>query len=67
MAELRARQPHWFDTGASAFSADDLVAVGKSLLSKSVGELEHAGSLYLLNAHTNSSLLDFVVNSFDIR
>lgn len=32
-----------------------------------VGEVEHAGSLFLLNAQSNTSMLDFVVNSFDIK
>lgn len=118
----------WLEQGASAFSADDLVAVGKALCGKSVGEVEHgergrllvargeyfgamafafaalhrccptrleydrsgrnagrkhvfvdqglrpplllasaAGSLFLLNAQSNTSMLDFVNNCFDIK
>ena len=40
-AELKARNAHWLDTGAAAFSAEDLLAVGRSLTGKTVGELEH--------------------------
>lgn len=67
MGELSAQKPHWLEQGASAFSADDLVAVGKALCGKSVGEVEHAGSLFLLNAQSNTSMLDFVNNCFDIK
>ncbi|PRW56306.1 DNA repair XRCC3-like protein [Chlorella sorokiniana] len=67
MGELSAQKPHWLEQGAAVFSADDLVAAGKALSGKSVGELEHAGSLFLLNAQSNTSMLDFVNNSFDIK
>ena len=37
----------WLEQGASAFTADDLVAAGKALFGKSVGELEHGEALQL--------------------
>lgn len=49
------------------FTADDLVAAGKALCGRSVGEVEHTGALFLLNAQSNSSMLDFVNNCFDIK
>ncbi|PSC72908.1 DNA repair XRCC3-like protein [Micractinium conductrix] len=64
---LNAKKPHWLESGAAAFTADELVAVGKELAGKSVGELDHSGSLFLLNAQTTTSMLDFVQNSFDIK
>lgn len=108
MGELTARAPHWLEKGAAAFTAEDLVAVGRAVESKSVGELEHGerrrrggqgcarqlcaqlsagsglaadcwreahapclptaapppagGALFLLNAQSNTSMLDFVNN-----
>lgn len=127
MAELSARAPHWLEKGAAAFSGEDLVAVGKAVEGRSVGDLEHGewrvvrellhltpctsllaacgqtcgsrlgteqgargprarplaplpagpgappdprpagGALFLLNAQSNTSMLDFVLNSFDIK
>jgi hypothetical protein len=41
VSELNAKKPHWMDEGAGAFTADDLLAVGRALTGKAVGELEH--------------------------
>lgn len=41
VTELNVKAPHWMDRGAGAFSAGDLLAVGKALTGKTVGELEH--------------------------
>lgn len=48
MVGVNAKAPHWLEQGASAFSADDLVAVGKELCGKSVGDLEHGEGLVTL-------------------
>ncbi|KAL4425007.1 hypothetical protein ABPG77_002892 [Micractinium sp. CCAP 211/92] len=64
---LNARKAHWLEAGASSFTAEELVGVGKELAGKLVGELDHTGALYLLSAATNTSMLDFVVNCFEIR
>ena len=38
------------ETGAASFSADDLLAVGKALAGKSVGDLEHGAARALATA-----------------
>eukprot|EP00887_Chlorella_sp_A99_P000716 scaffold5.g716.t1 len=61
----KAKDPHFIESGS--LTAADLKAIGHSLAAKKVGELEHSGSLWMVGAGLQSSVLDIVTEAFSIK